>query len=163
MTGEVTLDFCDAKYPSESLRTARYQVAYDKKGDAFSASNEVVAYKPGGAKQALTEVTRAVAESKQGTVKAPAGSPAKQFVRHTTSDPRPTPSQGHDRDPRHRVRGREGKEADRLHDGDLPGARQHPERHLRLRPLGRRSPGEDAKLAEQSAANLRRTSRRATP
>ena len=51
MTGEVTLDFCGGKYPSESLRTARYQVEYDKRGDTFSASNEVVAYKPGGAKR----------------------------------------------------------------------------------------------------------------
>jgi hypothetical protein len=90
VTGEVTLDFCGAKYPSESLRTARYQVEYGKQGDAFSASNEVVAYKPGGAKKALGEVTRAVTACKQGTVKAPAGSAAKEFARHTTliHDPR---------------------------------------------------------------------------
>ncbi len=84
VAGETTLDFCGGTYRSESLRTARYQVTYDKKGSSFSASNEVVAYKPGGAKQALGEVKRAAAACKQGTVKAPAGTPFKQIDRHTT-------------------------------------------------------------------------------
>ena len=73
VAGETTLDFCSGTYPSESLRTARYQVSYEKKGNSFRASNEVVAYKAGGAKQALGEVTRAVSACKQGTVKGPAG------------------------------------------------------------------------------------------
>jgi hypothetical protein len=59
--GEVTLDFCHGTYPSESLRTARLQVAYSAHGNAYQASNEVVAYRPGGAQQALGEVKREVA------------------------------------------------------------------------------------------------------
>ena len=58
-------------YPSESLRTARLQVAYTKKSAAFKASNEVVAYRPGGAQQALREVRHAAAVCPNGTVKNP--------------------------------------------------------------------------------------------
>jgi hypothetical protein len=69
--GERTLDFCSLNYPSEALRTARLQVAYTKKGAAFKASNEVVTYKPGGARQALREVAHAAATCPNGTVKNP--------------------------------------------------------------------------------------------
>ncbi|MDX6486260.1 MAG: hypothetical protein QOF43_1413 [Gaiellaceae bacterium] len=52
----VTLDLCGrANYPSEKLRTARLQVNYLKQGSFLGLSNEVVAYKKGGAAQALAE------------------------------------------------------------------------------------------------------------
>lgn len=52
-----TLDLCGrAGYPSEKLRIGRLQVNYLKPNEAIGLSNEVVHYKPGGAKQALREV-----------------------------------------------------------------------------------------------------------
>jgi hypothetical protein len=54
----VTLDLCGRKgYPSESLRTTRLQVNYAAQGNNLGLSNEVVTYKPGGAQQAMREVT----------------------------------------------------------------------------------------------------------
>lgn len=54
-----TLDLCGVKnYPSEQLRSGRIQVDYLRRGSAIGISNEVVSYKPGGAAQALREVTR---------------------------------------------------------------------------------------------------------
>ena len=53
----VTLDLCgNTAYPSEKLRTDRLQVNYLKRGSMLGLSNEVVTYKPGGAKQAMHEV-----------------------------------------------------------------------------------------------------------
>ena len=56
----VTLNLCGAQgYPSESLRTARLQLDYKvRRGGTMELSNEVVAYKPGGARQAMQEVRR---------------------------------------------------------------------------------------------------------
>lgn len=55
--GTRTLDLCGiGNYPSEKLRTARIQVDYERNGSALTLSNEVVAYKPGGAAQAMREV-----------------------------------------------------------------------------------------------------------
>lgn len=55
----VTLDLCGrANYPSEKLRTTRLQVDYLKRGAVLGLSNEVVTYRPGGAKQAMAEVVR---------------------------------------------------------------------------------------------------------
>ena len=90
--GERTLDFCEKTYPSESLRTARLQVEYTKAGAAFKASNEVVTYKPGGARQALGEVAHAVATCPNGTVKTTVRG-VKRLVRHTRvlHDPRLLP------------------------------------------------------------------------
>ena len=79
---EVTLDFCNATYPSEALRTARLQVLYDASGNSFHASNEVVTYQPGGAKQALAEVTHEAAVCPNGTVKNPPAG-VTNLVRHT--------------------------------------------------------------------------------
>ena len=79
---EVTLDFCDATYPSEGLRTARLQVLYDAAGNPFHASNEVVTYQPGGAKQALAEVIHEAAVCPNGTVKNPPAG-VTNLVRHT--------------------------------------------------------------------------------
>ena len=54
-----TLNLCRRTgYPSEKLRTARLQVDYLKRGVTIGLSNEVVAYKSGGAKQAMREVRR---------------------------------------------------------------------------------------------------------
>ena len=52
-----TLDLCGRTgYPSEKLRTTRLQVDYLKRGGTIGLSNEVVTYRPGGAKQAMREV-----------------------------------------------------------------------------------------------------------
>lgn len=52
----VTMDLCGRTgYPSEKLRTARLQVNYLKSGTTLGLSNEVVAYKNGGAAQAMRE------------------------------------------------------------------------------------------------------------
>ena len=86
--GETTLDFCDQKYPSEALRTARLQAVYTTKGSNFGASNEVVTYQAGGAKQALLEVKHASTNCPDGRVpNAPKG--VTNLVRHTQliSDP----------------------------------------------------------------------------
>lgn len=54
-----TLDLCGRKgYPSEKLRVDRLQVNYLKPKTALGLSNEVVRYKPGGAKQAMQEVAQ---------------------------------------------------------------------------------------------------------
>jgi len=52
-----TLDLCGRKgYPSETKRIGRLQVNYLKAKEPIGLSNEIVRYKPGGAKQALREV-----------------------------------------------------------------------------------------------------------
>jgi hypothetical protein len=52
-----TLDLCGrAGYPSEKKRVDRLQVNYLRVKEPIGLSNEVVRYKPGGAKQALHEV-----------------------------------------------------------------------------------------------------------
>jgi hypothetical protein len=52
-----TLDLCGRKgYPSEKLRVDRLQVNYLRQKTQLGLSNEVVRYKPGGAKQAMREV-----------------------------------------------------------------------------------------------------------
>ena len=87
--GEATLDFCELKYPSESLRVARLQVAYTGKAKAISASNEVVAYAQGGAQTAMQEMGQAQARCTNGAVKSPPSGIA-SLVRHTAvvHDPR---------------------------------------------------------------------------
>ncbi len=60
--GEATLDLCAASYPSEILRTGRLQVRYTHTGEGVSVSNEVVTYVPGGASEALAEVTQVAGE-----------------------------------------------------------------------------------------------------
>jgi hypothetical protein len=67
--GQATLDLCGASFPSESLRTARLQVAYRAPGMSLALSNEVVAYRPGGARQALREITHAAGACPHGPVK----------------------------------------------------------------------------------------------
>jgi hypothetical protein len=54
-----TLDLCGrGGYASEKLRVDRLQVNYLKAKSTLGLSNEVVRYKPGGAKQAISEVAR---------------------------------------------------------------------------------------------------------
>lgn len=54
--GTVTMDLCGRTgYPSEKLRTARLQVNYAAQNNPLGLSNEVVAYRAGGAAQALRE------------------------------------------------------------------------------------------------------------
>jgi hypothetical protein len=71
--GATTLDLCGLAYPSESLRTARLQVVYRAPGKSLALSNEVVSYRPGGAAQALREVTHAVSTCPRGSVKTSTG------------------------------------------------------------------------------------------
>ena len=54
--GEATLDLCGGSYASETLRTGRLQVRYNRPGNSVSVSNEVVTYAGAGAQQALQEV-----------------------------------------------------------------------------------------------------------
>ena len=81
-----TLDLCSSSFPSEKLRTARLQVGYSRKGKT-SLSNEVVTYRPGGAKQALREVTQAALHCPKGPI-AVAGAPVKLRLKvERISDP----------------------------------------------------------------------------
>jgi hypothetical protein len=68
-TATPTLNLCGLKgYPSEQLRTTRFQVDYAKKGSPLGLSNEVVAYKPGGTAQALREVRQHALHCPRGLV-----------------------------------------------------------------------------------------------
>jgi hypothetical protein len=68
--GQVTLDLCGFKFRSESLRVARVQLSYIRNtGGGPFLSNEVVAYKPGGAAKAMRELRQAVATCPKGFVK----------------------------------------------------------------------------------------------
>jgi hypothetical protein len=69
--GQVTLDLCGKQFASESLRVAREQVAYQAAGKQPLLSNEVVAYRNGGAVKALTEVRNAVATCPSGWTSSP--------------------------------------------------------------------------------------------
>lgn len=67
--GQVTLDLCGQEFPSEQLRTARLQLGYVHPGEnAVWVSNEVVRYRPGGARQALDELIAAVRDCPRGSV-----------------------------------------------------------------------------------------------
>ena len=67
VAGQVTLDLCGYTFRSEALRLARLQVVYTR-GTIPVASNEVVAYKPGGAASALRELRTAIAHCPAGYV-----------------------------------------------------------------------------------------------
>jgi hypothetical protein len=54
--GTVTMNLCGTNYASEGLRATRLQVNYLKNNGATGLSNEIVAYKAGGAAQAMHEV-----------------------------------------------------------------------------------------------------------
>ena len=67
VAGQVTLDLCGYTFHTEALRVARLQVAYAR-GATPVVSNEVVAYKPGGAASALHELRTAIANCPGGYV-----------------------------------------------------------------------------------------------
>jgi hypothetical protein len=70
VAGQVTLDVCGYRFRSEKLRVARIQLSWiSNTGGPPFLSNEVVAYKPGGAAQALKELRQAVAACPKGFVK----------------------------------------------------------------------------------------------
>lgn len=51
-----TLDLCDGTFRSEAMRTDRIQVVFTDRNDRTVVSNEVVAYRPGGAERAYEEL-----------------------------------------------------------------------------------------------------------
>lgn len=58
-TAQRTLDLCGTQnYASEGLRTDRLQVDYFKQNAPLALSNEIVAYKSGGAQKAMQEVAQ---------------------------------------------------------------------------------------------------------
>jgi len=90
--GQVTLDLCSSNFPSERLRVARLQVLYARSAGAPQLSNEVVRYRPGGAQQALREVTHAANHCPRGPVQRPiAGAPPVTFRVTKVTDPRLLP------------------------------------------------------------------------
>lgn len=84
--GQVTLDLCDATYPSEKLRIARRQVAVGDQQQQLVLSTEAVAYQSTSAtQQAFSELRSAVAKCPNDFVQSPsAGVPLK-----TTFNPPP--------------------------------------------------------------------------
>jgi hypothetical protein len=70
VAGQVTLDVCGYKFRSEKLRVARIQLSWiSNTGGPPFLSNEVVAYKHGGAAKAMKELRTAVATCPTGFVK----------------------------------------------------------------------------------------------
>ncbi len=59
VTGDRTMNLCGVDYSSESLRVSRIQANYFKRGQTLGLANEVVvAYRSGGARQAILEAFR---------------------------------------------------------------------------------------------------------
>jgi hypothetical protein len=70
LAGISTLDLCGARFASEKMRVARVQLSWIRNtGGAPFLSNEVVAYKPGGAAQAMRELRAAIKACPKGFVK----------------------------------------------------------------------------------------------
>ena len=91
--GIPTLDFCNATYPSESLRVARLQRgAYDAQGAYAGLSTEVVVYRTAAdAQQALREVTAARLGCPVGTVVKTFDGHKISFAFHPAPGPASTP------------------------------------------------------------------------
>ncbi len=71
-----TLDLCNGTYPSESLRTARLQVAAATSSSATVLSTEAVLYRsPAAAAQALSELRSVSAKCPDTPVTSPVGEP----------------------------------------------------------------------------------------
>lgn len=68
VVAQVTLSLCGASFASERLRTARHQVAYRAGRGDGSVSTETVAYRSGGAQQAMSEVRHSIATCPTGFV-----------------------------------------------------------------------------------------------
>ncbi|HEX3426716.1 MAG TPA: DUF2510 domain-containing protein [Acidimicrobiales bacterium] len=76
VTGEPTLDLCNGTYPSESLRTARLQVAAVDGGGFTVLSTEAVLYKnPAATVQAFAELRSVAANCPSTPVVSPVGEP----------------------------------------------------------------------------------------
>jgi hypothetical protein len=74
----VTMNLCgNTGYPSEKLRTARLQVDYVTRTSPIGLSNEVVAYRKGGAAQAMAEALRHVATCPRSAIRTPSLPPLK--------------------------------------------------------------------------------------
>ena len=91
--GIPTLDFCDARYPSEALRVKRLQVgAFDASGAYAGISTEVVQYKDAAAaQQAIDEVTRAATSCPRGTTVKTSDGHRIVFTFHPAPGPSDTP------------------------------------------------------------------------
>jgi len=96
--GIPTLDFCEAKYPSESLRVKRLQTgAYDKASTYIGLSTEVVVYEsPKAAKQALAEVIDARLQCPTGKKVTTYDGHTLVFAFHPAPGPTDTPLVGAD-------------------------------------------------------------------
>ena len=80
-TAEATLDLCNGKFPSESLRTARLQVADEGADGTSSLSTEAVLYRnPAAAAQAFDELRKVSAACPHTPVVSPVGEPTVQTV-----------------------------------------------------------------------------------
>jgi hypothetical protein len=76
VTGQTTLDLCNAMYPSEDLRTARRQVvASDLLDDAWFSTEAVLYPGPSATRQAFDELQRARDECPRTPVVSPVGDP----------------------------------------------------------------------------------------
>lgn len=96
--GTPTLDFCEAKYPSESLRVKRLQTgAYTKAGAYMGLSTEVVVYDSvKSAKQALAEVIAARLACTEGKKFKTYDGHTIEFAFHKALGPTNTPLVGAD-------------------------------------------------------------------
>jgi hypothetical protein len=65
-----TLDMCHLTFRSEALRTARDQVTFQRGTTDPTIANEVVTYKPGGARLALRDARASVTRCPKGAVHA---------------------------------------------------------------------------------------------
>ena len=75
-TGEVTLDLCNADFPSERLRAARLQVvAADQAGDVALSTEAVLYTSTDGGAQAMAELTLAAQHCPAGPVRSAVGEP----------------------------------------------------------------------------------------
>ena len=75
VAGQTTLDVCNADYPSESLRTARLQVAArDPQGDGVVSTEAVLYQNPAATSQAFAELRAAASSCPATPVAGPNGS-----------------------------------------------------------------------------------------
>ena len=76
VTGQPTLDLCNASFPSESLRTARLQVAaIDDQGNGVLSTEAVLYSNPAATAQGFAELKQAAARCPSGPVVSPVGEP----------------------------------------------------------------------------------------
>jgi hypothetical protein len=86
VAGGATLDLCNGTFPSESLRTARLQVAAADTRGTLVLSTEAVLYStPSGGAQALAELKSSAASCPASPVASPVGEPT--VITHFNSAP----------------------------------------------------------------------------